>query len=254
MSQNNLLPETVSLLEHLKEQSGYPVSCVDDPSLKTAATVSMGSPDRPIHIIRFRPNEPFIDYLIAVQASYAIRLFSTPPDKRFQLSATESYREQVCIEVKRLNPNLNERLVGELGSQLFDGLMLQVRSCPTGILVDLWLYRDYPGLRSQQAQHLLSQCQENVKCLSGTYDLSFPEKIVRGNRAMNAAHAFFASDLLQQPHLIVPYRAVGLEKIALSLLKEVTAQPIDVFDDRALITAWGDQLGISDWFRWLSFG
>ena len=254
MSQHNFLPETESLIERLTEQSGYPVSIVDDPSLKIPATVSMGKPGRPIHIIRFRPDALCLDYLMAVQTSYAIRLFSMPPEERFQLSARTESREQIIAEVSRLNPQLDAGQARTLGEQLFDGLMLQARSCPTGIVVDLLLYRDCPGLRAQQRDNLTSQCQQNVNCLSGRYDRDFPQRIVQGNRAMNAAHAFFAADLLQQPHLAVPYRAVGLEKTALSLLEEVTSQPLDTIDDRELIAAWGAKLGIEDWFAWLPFG
>jgi hypothetical protein len=254
MSQHNFLPETETLLKRLTEQSGYPVSLVDEPSLKIPATVSIGTTDRPIHIIRFHPDARFLDYLIAVQTSYALRLFSMPPEGRFQLSAKTGSREQIVAEVGRLNPRFDAGMARTLGEQLFDGLMLQARSCPTGIVVDLCLYRDCPGLRAQQRDSLTAQCQQNVNCLSGKYDHDFPKLIVHGNRAMNAAHAFFAADLLQLPHLAVPYRAVGLEKTALALLGEVTSKPLDSIDDRELITAWGAQLGIEDWFAWLPCG
>ena len=254
MSQHNFLPETESLIKRLTEQSGYPVSFVDDPSLKIPATISIGKPDRPIHIIRFRPAALCLDYLIAVQTSYAIRLFSMPPEKRFELSARTDSREGIIAEVSRLKPQFDAGLARTLGEQLFDGLMLQARSCPTGVVVDLLLFRGCPGLRAQQRKSLTLQCQQNANCLSGRYDRDFPQRIVQGNRAMNAAHAFFAADLLQQPHLAVPYRAVGLEKTALSLLEAVTSQPLENIDDRELIAAWGAQLGIDDWFVWLPFG
>jgi hypothetical protein len=169
------------------------------------------------------------------------------------LSANLDRRIQAIAEVRRLNPQLEDKLAIELGEQLFDGLMLQARSCPTGILVDLLIFRDYPRLRPQQRQSLLDQCQVYVKCLSGVYDRTFPEQIVKGNRAMNAAHAFFAADLLKEPHLAIPYRAVGLETVALGLLKDVTGQAIDKIDDRDLIESWGTQLGIADWFVWLPY-
>jgi len=254
MTGEALLPDTQAIIEQLEALSGYPVSCVADPAIGTLATISAATPDRPIHLIRYRPGVVSRDYQIAVEAGYAIRLFAMRPEDRFQLRARPGCREQVIKEFKRLNRELDDKLGREVGGQLFDGLMLQLRSCPIGILLDLWLYRDYPGLRPQQRQNLETQCQGNVNCLSGKYDREFPERIVQGNRAMNAAYALFAADLLQQPQLAIPYRAAGLESVGMALLQHITGQPLEAIDDRQLIVAWAEQLNVADWLDWAPLG
>lgn len=253
MSPQGLLPETLEILRRLEERSGYPVSFFEDSSLRLLATMKTGTPSNPIHVIRYQPGGKAPDYQIAIEAGYALRMFARPPEKRFHLAGNDEFRSRVVSEVKALNPDLDAQGAEGLGGHLFDGLLLQLRSCPTGILVDLWIHGNYPGLRGLQAASLTAQALENTQCLGSEHERRFPRVIVRGNRAMNAAHALFVSDLLGQPHLAVPYRAAGLEAAATALLAEVTAQPIGQIDDQALITAWAERLGVAAWLKWLPF-
>lgn len=55
MTGEALLPDTLAIIEQLEALSGYPVSCVADPAIGTLATISAATPDRPIHLIRYRP-------------------------------------------------------------------------------------------------------------------------------------------------------------------------------------------------------
>ena len=253
MGLQGLLPETHQIIRDLEERSGFPVSFFEDHSLQLLATIRTGTPSNPVHIIRYRPGEQTPDYQIAFEAGYALRMFARPPEKRFHLSGNDQYRTQVVDEVRELNPDLDSATAESLGAQLFDGLLRQLRSCPTGLLVDLWIYRSYPSLRGLQAASLEAQAMENAQCLSKHIERSYPRIVVQGNRAMNAAHAFFIADLLDQSHLAVPYRSAGLEVIGRDLLSDVTTQPADEIDDQALIISWADRLGVSDWLKWLPF-
>jgi hypothetical protein len=249
----SLLPETKEIIDLLENQSGFPVTYVRDENLSVLATIKTGTPSSPIHVIRFRPDGIAPDYQISVEVGYALRTFNLPPEKRFHLSAQEEYRNEAIREVQQRNPQLSTKEAYRLGAQVFDGLLLQLRSCAVGILVDLWIYRDYPGLRLLQANSLEHQARENTQCLAQNFERALPKKIVAGNRSMNAAHALFIGDLLNKPHLAIPYRAAGFERIGTELLSGLTNQSLVDIDDQALILDWAKYLGIENWIKWLPF-
>lgn len=253
MNLQGILADTRSILETLEAASGYPASCFEDPSLTVLATIKTGTPSSPIHVIRYRPGEAAPDYQIAVEAGYALRTFNQPPERRFHISGDDASRNEVISEVKHLNPQMDVSKAEAVGGHLFDGLLTQLRSCPTGMLVDMWIHANYPGLRALQASSLEAQAHEYTQCLAQELDRAYPQKIVHGNRVMNAAHAFFVSSLLNKPHLAIPYRAAGLEPIATELLSDITKQPLDKIDDQSLIMAWADRLGVASWIKWLPF-
>lgn len=251
MNRSALLPATREILDTLESLSGYPVSFLEDPSLKVLATVRMATADRPIHLIAYQPGASSPDYPIAVEAGHAIRMFRHPIEKRFQLAGDPASRDTLVDEVATLHPRLpRDRLKG-LSDFLFDSLILQLRSCPTGLLVDYSLYRNYPSLRPPQAQSLREQLATNVKVLAPEQMAPFPTRITSANRAMNAAFAIGVSELLGEPHLAVPYRAAGLEQIGLDLLSDLPPPDSEAVDDRALITAWAARLGLEPWLKWL---
>jgi len=80
----------------VQEVSGVPVLVREDRSLKTLATVRMARGDAQAHILTYNPTKaPRPDYVIAFQCGFIIRIFSNPPEQRFDLAPSASGRETV---------------------------------------------------------------------------------------------------------------------------------------------------------------
>jgi hypothetical protein len=251
MSADALLPCTRNLMRELEDLSGRPVATREDPALALLATIQPATADSPVHLILYRPGDSAPDYLIAYEIGFVLRMLARPPEERFALGADRGRRGEIIAEMQRRMPELDPTRAAELGALLFDSLMRQLRSYPIGMLVDLHLHHACPELRALQRASLLAQVQQNLHALSPEMLQKYPETIVQANRRMNAAYAIFVAGLLDQPHLVVPYRAIGLEASGTALLAGVTARPYDLIDDQALIRDWSRQLGIDDWITFL---
>ena len=251
MIRDELLAATRSTLEDLEAISGYPVSFLEDASLKTLAAIRIASDRQPIHLIRYRPGAKDIDYLVAFEAALAIRTYRHAPERRLQLSGQPAAREQIRAEVARMHPELPPDRRQSFSDFLFDSLLTQLRSVPPGLLVDYSLYRLHPEIRSLQARSVASQLAENVKALGPEVTRQFPAIIVNANRAMNAAYAIAMATLLQAPQHQIPYQAMGLEQTALDLLALQPSPDAPEPDDTALITAWAERLSITSWIAWV---
>ena len=251
MSSDELKTTESEIIARVEQLSGCPVVLLHDPGLKTLATVEAATRQHPAHIVRYRDDQASAAYQIAYECGFLLRLFALPPGEQVQLAGTAGSRETVTSEVIRLNPNLEPEQAKRLGDMLYDGLMLQLRSCGPGIKVDLWLFSEYPDLRGLQAASMEQQARENTGTLNPDLDRQFPPTVVRASRAMNSACALFTADLFHRAHLAVPYQAAGLERIARELLSVVADDADAPLSDRMIIDAWAQRLGISGWYEWV---
>src|SRR5262249_44960846 len=141
---------TRTVLAEVERISSCPVLVTEDRSLQTLAVVRMARGGVATHTIAYNPtviSQP--DYLIVYQCGFILRLFANPPSERWDLAPTPRGREIVQNllsgpdgPARKLH--LSPPAVEKLRDQLFDGLMLQLRSIPVGLRVDAWILRDYP--------------------------------------------------------------------------------------------------------------
>jgi hypothetical protein len=78
-------PETQQIIAEVERLSGRPVYVEEDAELKTLAQVTPARGVSPAHFVRYQPGNPAADYLVAYQLGFVTRLFSCPPEQRFDL-------------------------------------------------------------------------------------------------------------------------------------------------------------------------
>ena len=240
-----------------EQVSGYTVAVMQDASLPVLSTVSMARGDVTFHTVRYNPattRQP--EYLVSFQCGFIIRAFQPPPEKRFDITSSDrGRRESASIITQHLRkkgklPLPQEALVN-IQQQLYDGLIIQLRSMPIGIRIDEWLYSEFPALREQQHQSALRQLKENALTLSPQVTEFSPSQIRKASVTMNAAFAEFWARLFSEPQLALPYEASGFRANGLELLDMVASIPDDPSRDPELIDRWGSALGLESWYAWI---
>jgi hypothetical protein len=239
--------------------SGCPVVVSEDVSLKTLAASRIARGANGIHSISFNPStvkEP--DYLICYQCGFILRLFGVSESDRVDLAGTTEGRQTVQRLLtapdgpgKKLK--LSPESISGLRDQLFDGLMLQLRSIPIGFRVDSWILREYPELAELQRDTVMRQMKDNLAALSPDLKKIAPRKVYRSNVSMNAAFAEFWARRFSDPTLSLPYKAAGFLKAGeelLALLDKISDAPSA---DRELVTAWADHLSLAGWYQWVPY-
>lgn len=231
-------PETQQIIAEVERLSGRPVHVEEDAGLKTLAQVRPARGVSPAHFVRYQPGNPAADYLVAYQLGFVARLFSCPPDQRFDLISTPE-EDRVAIAELGLTG------VGEpLTTFLRSSLLTQLRTCPVGIRVDRWIRAQFPGL--QPAQHLAAKQQllQNEASLNPDLRNRFPKPVVEINTAMNAAFALFWAAETNEPRLVIPYILLGVDAAGRRLLTLLEEIPDDPAHDKSLIEAWAEALGM----------
>ena len=248
----NLRPETMGILQRVEALSGRPVEFKPDSSLSLQATLRMARNGAPAHVLQYRPSNDALDYWVAYQSGFAVRLFELPPEERFDFAGTGRGTEEVEDLLKTGQP-LTKADVAEVPrfAQLtLHWSLLNLRSFAIGMRIDQWIADEYPVLKTAQAAGIDKLQQENLQLLSKRIsNLSIPVPLL----APVAACALFADRLLGKSLYAIPYRAAGVLESGQELLKISDSIGSEPKNDRALVDAWAASIGMTGWYAWTPY-
>lgn len=254
----NLSETTRTVLRLVETRSGIPVHVEADPNLPgtTLAKVVMARGALSLHQVTYRPDSSSPpDYLICQQAGFILRLFDTPPEKRFDFAASPEGHAAVERLVKShpIMRSLPPKALPQLCQMLRDGLLSHLRSIPLGMRVDRWLASEFPALVELQKASILRQLQDSLATLAPQHGQVSPQKIYDATQAISAAFAAFWAGRLNQPQLTLPFKVAGCLQAGQELLALWESTPDLAENDRAIVDGWAEKLGIASWYQWVPY-
>lgn len=248
----NLRPQTMGILERIEALTGRPVQFKPDSGMTLRATLQVARNGAPTHVLRYRPSNEPIDYWVAYQAGYVLRLFALPPQERLDFAVTGQGAEQVGSLASTGQPltAADKAALPEFAGMTLHWALLNLRSYATGMRVDQWIADELPELADLQAAGIDAMQQENLQLLSRRVgSLSIPVPLL----APVAAYALFADRLMGKSLYAIPYRAAGVLESGTELLRISDAIASAPSHDRALIDAWASCMGMTNWYAWIPY-
>ncbi|MEO8122410.1 MAG: hypothetical protein ABI606_24190, partial [Rhodoferax sp.] len=201
------------------------------------------------HVLHYRPTNEPLDYWVAYQAGYLLRLVELPPDERFDFAGTGDGVSHVNALLKVGQPlkDSDMALLPEFAQMTVHWALMNLRSYPIGMRIDQWLWSKYPALRELQVAGIDEMQQENVRVLSKSLgNLAAPVPLL----APLAAYALFADRLLGTSVHAIPYRAAGALSLGQELLGISDSIGTEPANDRKLVDAWASAIGMTSWYAW----
>jgi hypothetical protein len=173
---------TKQVLRSVETRSGIPVHVEVDPNLPGTilAKVVMARGALALHRVIYRPDSSAPpDYLICQQAGFILRLYDTPPDKRFDFAASADADRAVERLVKEhpVAGMVPREALPQLCAMLRDGFLHHLRSIPLGMRVDRWITTEFPALAELQKASILRQIQDAVATLAPQHRQVSPAKV-----------------------------------------------------------------------------
>ena len=246
----NLLSVTQKILKSIEEKTGKSVQLMQDDSLPILATIQIARHGVGFHILRYKPTNDPLDYLIAYQAGFLLRLYENEPHKRFDFGPVEDRDKKIKRLLFAQRAKADDELVNRFAEHLTKWSLMNLRSFPIGMRVDQWIRRSFPQLHKQQEQSIAMQQQQNTSSLSmNLQDLTVPDVLL----APNAAYAIFCDDLTGQNTYSIPYQASGLLESGKTLMSILRKTPESPESDCALVDAWAEFIGLRDLYAWQPF-
>lgn len=240
------------MLQTIETLSGRPVEFKPDSSLSLRATLQLARNGAPAHVLRYRPSNDPLDYWVAYQAGYLLRLLELPPSDRFDFSGTGVAGDRV-LELLTAGLTLTDTERAEaprFADAVAHWAMVNLRSFAIGLRIDQWIADQYPSLKALQRQGMDAIQQENLMLLSKrSGKLSIPVQLL----GPVAACALFADRMLGRSTYAIPFRAAGALDLGAELLAIVDRIPPGATHDRELVDTWADAIGMNSWYRWIPY-
>jgi len=248
----NLRLETLGILQQIETLSGRPVEFKPDASLTLRATLQLARNGAPTHVLRYRPVNDPLDYWVAYQAGYLLRLLELPPSERFDFAGTGSAPAQVeaLLTAGLKLTDAEESAAPRFAEATAHWALMNLRSFAIGMRIDQWLADKHSNLHLLQRQGMDALQQENLQLLSQRVGkLAIPVALL----GPVAAYALFADRLLGKTTYAIPYRAAGALDLGAELLAIIDKLPADAAHDRELVDDWAASIGMTGWYSWIPY-
>jgi len=243
---------TGGILKRVEEQTGKSIQFMRDEQLSMLATLQIARNGADFHVLRYRPSNEPLDYMIAFQAGFVLRLFENEPSQRFDFAPSPTaggYVEPLLAVGQALDP-ADKNALPEFAKFVAQWALMNLRSLPIGMRIDCWIATEYPELNELQRASIALQQQQNVDLLSYKLGkLTIPTPLM----GAIAAYAVFADRMTDCGTFAIPYEAAGLQGQGRELMRLWGELPADAENDCQLIDTWAAKVGMSNWYTWIPY-
>ena len=252
------LTESVKeILEKVRVLTGKEIKFVERNDMTEYAALKAARKHMPFHLILYKTeHDKLINHLIAHECGHLLRIFNVPENKRLIPMTNDQLKlkalTEIEPEIEKLSSNLPFDALTQIVNMWYMGIVRQLTNHPPDIMIEKWIYDEYPELRPYQSQSIWKQHSESIGGLSREVMKMTPRKIMHSSNVMN--YAFFrVLGLHFQVNYIRPYKKSPFVDDG----KELAAMIQDYSDnyegDIEMINRWAEFLDLSNWFSWKNF-
>ena len=254
----DLMPSVLTIMDSVSSLTGKGFEFREKRDLINFAAIKLARGEMPAHIIFFNPkHDQAINHLIAHECGHALRMWSVPEEERLIPKCTEETRDtalpQILEDIPRAAQGLPIEKLAQLLNVQYHGVVQQLISAPHDIMLEYWLYDDFPDLRPCQLTALYRQRTEALMGLESLITRTVSAKIAAASNTMS--YCFFRLVGLHIGlNLVSPYSGSEYVKRGKELA-EITARECrnDYSGDIAMINRWAAFFELQDWFSWTDF-
>jgi len=253
-----LIRSVHDILEKVKEITNKKVEFIENNNLSTYAAIKMARRNMPAHLIfHKREHNELVNHLIAHECGHILRMFAVPEERRLIPTSNQEIKgialNEMQDEIKGLSKILPLERLAQIINLWFNGTVRQVTNFPPDIMIEKWLYDEYPELRPFQLGSLQKQHQEAIAGLKDDVRQITPSKILDASNIMN--YAFFRIiGFYIKTNFLTPYNQTAYVRRGKGLAEYTEKNYTNDYEgDLKMIDYWARYLGLSNWFAWTGF-
>jgi len=246
------------VLEEVKNLTGKGIEFIQKENLTSYAALQMARKNMPSHLIYYKKkHDEIINHLIVHECGHLFRIFKCPENQRLMPYSDQQIKynalKAIEKEIMALTDSLSEDQIAHIINLWYDGLIRQVTNLPPDIMIEKWIYDQFPTLRSLQLESLKKQHSESVAGLTETVNRTTPSTILFAANVMNYAFFRILGFHVGQ-NFIKEYSATSYLNKGKELASITEKDYEDSHEgDNMMIDKWAAFVNISDWFKWRGF-
>ena len=247
-----------AVLEEVKSVTGKGIEFIVKENLATYAALKMARKNMPSHLIYYKKeHDEIINHLIVHECGHLFRIFKCPVNQRLMPYSDQriKYKALTTIEneIMALTDTLSEDQTAHIIDLWYNGLIRQVTNLPTDIMIEKWIYTQFPTLRPLQLKSLKKQHSESMAGLTETVRRMTPPTILFASNVMGYAFfrilGFYIGQNFIREYRSTPYIRKGKELAGMTEKDYIDSHE----GDNMMINKWATFVNISDWFQWRGF-
>lgn len=248
----HLRASTKAILAKVEEVSGRSVQFLRDDEMPLIASLQMARHGAAFHVLRYKPTNDPMDYLVAYQAGFLLRLFQNEPNQRFDFVPKSDAGKQVelLLTTGQALGDGDRKVLPDYSRFVAQWALMNLRSTPIGLRIDQWIAAEHPELREQQMASIAIQQQQNMGILSQRVGKLMVPTTLMGPVA---AYALFADRLAGSKGFAIPFESAGFTRHGRELLDIWDQVPGGPESDCSLVDAWARKTGMANWYNWIPY-
>jgi hypothetical protein len=254
----HLIDPVHAILDKVKEETSKSVEFIEKNDLATYAAVKMARRGMPSHLVFYRKkHDEIINHLVAHECGHMLRMFAVPEEKRITPYSDDALKlkalGQIETEITVLSKTIPFEKLSGIVNLWYTGIIRQVTNHPPDIMIEKWLFDDYPALRPYQRKSIEKQLSESIAGLKDSVSQITPKTILEASNIMNYAFfrllgLHFGTNFIRA-YNNTPYVNRGKELAAISEKEYINTYEGDI----QMANRWAQFLGLGDWFKWRAF-
>jgi hypothetical protein len=147
----DLMPSVQAIMESVSSLTGKCFEFREKRDLTNFAAIKLARGEMSAHIIYFNPkHDQAINHLIAHECGHALRMWGVPEEERLIPKCSEENRDaalpQILEDIPKPAQSLPIEKLAQLINVQYQGVVQQLISAPHDIMLEYWLYDDFPDL------------------------------------------------------------------------------------------------------------
>ena len=253
-----LIPPLKAIIQKVEDLTQKKIEFLEKNDLTTYAAVKMARRNMKSHLIfHKKEHSDLIWHLIAHECGHILRMYAVPEEKRL-IPASDQETKTIAFtemedDIKKMSTQLPVERLAQILNLWFTGTIRQVTNFPPDIMIEKWLYDDYPELRPYQLESIKKQHSEAIVGLKEDVRNLTPSKIYNASNIMN--YAFFRIIGFHfQTNFLGPYNQTTFVRKGKDLAAYTVANYVNDYEgDINMINYWADYFNLAKWFRWVGF-
>jgi hypothetical protein len=247
-----------AVLEEVRNATGKGIEFIAKENLTGYASLKMARKDMPSHLIYYKKeHDEIINHLIVHECGHLFRIFKCPENQRLMPYSDQQIKykalKTIENEIMALTDIISEDQIAKIIDLCYNGLILQVTNLPPDVMIEKWIFDQFPTLRPLQLRSLKKQHSESVAGLTETVHRMTPNTMLFASNVMN--YAFFRIVGL---HIGQNFTRQYSSTIYIGKGKELASMTEKDYTnshegDNIMINKWAAYVKISDWFKWRGF-
>jgi len=246
------------ILAEVKSMTGKGFEFIQKEDISTYATLKMARKNMPSHLIYYKKeHDEIINHLIVHECGHLFRIFKCQENDRLMPYSTIQMKhnalKKIENELQPLTKIISADQITHLSNIWYNGLILQVTNLPPDIMIEKWIYDQFPKLRALQLKSLNKQLNDALVGLSETVNSTTPYTILQASNVMNYAFLRILGFYIGQ-NFIKRYRSTQYVGKGKELADITENNYTDSHEgDNVMIDKWAAFVNISNWFKWRGF-